>query len=201
MTQTMPRPASPAQVSYIRDLTVKIPNWFELVKTVEAETVLDVLGNVNNPDPKFVSLDEAKAALNVLVPLSRVAGTVQPKHDGSDDWKQLCQLLRQINPGKYALPRKSDPAEIDFFEVVERKNGVRFLNQLLGGGSKFNRKHLSNHLQACAARAILGDQKAAAKLFAEKTETCPRCFTALTEKRSRDAKIGPVCAKAWGWSW
>lgn len=200
MTQTMLRPATEPQLKYIRDLAAKVPNWYPQVDGTVGDTILDVLGNVGNPDPKFVAFAEASAALDALIPLAKAVPAVTPAHAGSDDWKQLCQLLKQINPGKYALPRKKD-GEVDFFEVIERKNGVRFLNQLLGGGNKFNRKQLSNHLQACAARAILGDQKAAARLFAEKTETCPRCSTGLTHPRSIATKIGPNCAIAWGWTW
>jgi hypothetical protein len=184
------RPATGPQLGYIRDLADKIPNWYDAVTDDQVrETVLDTLAD------KFVSFAEARVALDALVPLFRQA----PRSGNAD---RPIDLLKKINPGKYALPRKKDGV-VDFFEVVERKNGKRYLNQLVGGGivGKFNRKNLSPQLQAAAARAILADQVSAAKLFAEKTTTCPRCFTALTNPRSLAAKIGPDCAAAWGWSW
>lgn len=46
---------------------------------------------------------------------------------------------------------------------------------------------------------IAEDPKAAAMLYAEHTGHCSKCGILLTDPKSVAAKIGPDCAKAWGW--
>jgi len=195
------RPATVPMLRYIHDLAVKLELAPGDVDADVLETAFDVIGNEGSDDPKFISFAEARKALDVLIPLHRAREDA--RRCPVRGLPELGELLKQINPGRYALPRKKDGV-IDCFEVVERKDGRRFLNQLLGGnvaGTKFHRKHLPIELQAAAARAILGDQKAAARLYADTYCECPRCGVALTHPRSRTARIGEVCAKAWGWTW
>jgi hypothetical protein len=200
-------PASTNQIKYIADLATKIENWDTLIKNPGAvETIFDILGNVGNPNPKFVSLNEAHIALDEFYTVTlqlKAKSAPTPHVTKKSQVVGLDALLTTIKPGRYALPRKADGV-IDCFEVVKWKNGKRFLYQLLGGnisGSKFHRKYLSQELQGAAGRAIAAYQKAAAWLYAETYCECPRCHVALTHPRSKKAHIGQTCAKEWGWPW
>lgn len=194
------RPATERQIAYVRSLAEQLNLAPGDVDDAVYETALNALANVDSPDPKFISFAEASAAIDALKPLVRAKRLAQQPVTMS---VMLAEQLAQINLGRYALPRKKDGV-IDCFEVVERKDGKRYLNQLLGGnvaGTKFRRKYLPVNLQVAAARAILADQKASAELYADTYAECPRCYAALTHPRSRAAKIGKACADAWGWTW
>lgn len=195
------RSATPPMVRYIRDLAAGLELKACDVDSEVLDTVRDVVYNESAARPRFIAFADARRALNVLVPLLRARENARsrPIHG----LLELNELLRQVKPGRYALPRKSDRV-VDFFEVVERRDGKRYLNQLLGGSvasSKFHRKHLPIELQAAAARSILDDQRAAARLYADEYHECPRCGVALTHPRSIAARIGKVCASEWGWTW
>lgn len=194
------RPATERQIAYVRSLAEQLNLAPGDVDAAVYETALNALASVDSSDPKFISFAEASAAIDALKPLVRAKRLAQQPVTMS---VTLAEQLAQINPGRYALPRKKDGV-IDCFEVVERKDGKRYLNQLLGGnvaGTKFRRKYLPVNLQAAAARAILADQKASAELYADTYAECPRCHVALTHPRSRAAKIGKACAAEWGWTW
>lgn len=197
---TAARLATRPQIKYIADLLEQIPEWHKKITGNVLVTALNVRDNDTETCEQYIAFDEASAALNVLVPMRRQHVMLSAAKKASD--AGLAQLLKQINVGRYALPRKSDGV-VDTFEVVERKNGKRYVNQLVGGGhgSKFNRKMLTTGLQAAAARAILQDQKAAAQLYAKTYTECARCGTALTHPRSQAALIGKHCADQWGWIW
>ena len=197
-------PASPKQVDYIRDLTAGRPEWQSVITGPAAETIFDVLGNVGSSDPKFITTHEASAAIKALLrvrPVSTVTATLKQV---TSKFIDLQTALAKLHVGHYALPRKADGV-IDFFEVIERegKNGkpTRYLNRLLGCPGDWNREHLSVDLQAAAARAISGDWVAAAQAYATHFQTCAKCDAPLSHPRSRVAKIGPKCAKDWGWKW
>lgn len=191
-------PASPAQTSYVTDMAGRC-DWSTSLDGPTYETVEMILGNVGNPDPKFVASHEASAAIRALMPLQSPRYAKSPRQPAAE-FVALQEQLRKLNVGRYALPRRST-GEWDFFEVVEKASGARYLNRLLGSPGDYNREHLSVELQAAAARAISGDWVAAAHAFAERTRHCAKCGTALTHARSLAAKIGPKCAKEWGWTW
>lgn len=203
LTSTTPK-ATRRQVEYINDLLMQVPDWRTRLYGRTLRTALNAAENSVEICVAYMTRDDAANLLDTLIPMRptklRMSRTSQQP---IDSFAQLQAALKQINPGRYALPRKKDSV-VDFFEVVERKNGTRFLNQLLGGNiacTKFHRKHLSNEMQAAAARAITVDQTAAAKLYANTYHECPRCGVALTHPRSIAASIGEACAKAWGWAW
>lgn len=193
------KPATEKQTTYVRDLVAQRPGWSTVLTGQVAATVQDLLFNaaaLEHPDlqePRFVSTKEASAAISALLGLGR-----QTEPNGH---LKLQLLLENLNVGKYALFRKDDSGVLDFFEIVERKNGKRYLNQLLGCPGDWNRKHLPADLQRAAARAIAGDWVAAAKQYAEHFQACARCDAPLSNPRSRAAKIGHDCAQVWGWPW
>lgn len=200
-------PATNPQVELIKALVSERPNYHQHLAGQAAETVHDVLGNVGNPDPKFVSLREARAAIRALLTVAKPGAAAQRSglRQAASKFTALQEQLRKLHVGHYALPRRADGV-LDFFEVVERdgKNGrpgARYVNRLLGSPGDWRREHLSVDLQAAAARAISGDWVAAAKLYADHFQTCARCDAPLSNTRSRAAKIGHDCAKIWGWKW
>jgi len=192
---TISRPASDKQIKYVVDLADK-RNFQGHVSAQTLDVILRARVRQSPPKfvaPPFVSAADASDAIDALLRCRPIAASSTTG----------IELLRQIRPGRYALPRRSDGA-VDAFEVVERPNGKLFLNQLLGGnisGAKFHRKYLPAQLQAAAARAISADQDASAKLYADTYCECPRCGAALTHPRSRAARIGKACADVWGWTW
>lgn len=201
---TTVRRATLPQIKYISDLLNELPLWHVNLTGRARDTALNVWANTADQCVERITITDASDTLDALLKLRRDArSSAKPSATSHHGAPQLSQALKQINLGRYALPRKKDGV-VDAFEVVERPNGQRFLNQLLGGnvsGTKFHRKRLNVALQAAAARAILVDQKAAALLYADTYCECPRCGVALTHPRSKLAKIGKVCAGEWGWVW
>lgn len=208
MITTDTRHATGPQLELIRNLAAERPAWQDQLNGQPYETVFDILGNVGNPDPKFVSLFEAKAAIKALFAVAKPTQMLKPTQtlkSATTGFIELQTLLRTLQVGHYALPRKVDDV-LDFFEIIERpdQNGkppTRWVNRLLGYPGTWNRDKLSINLQAAAARAISGDWVASAKLYATHFQTCARCDAPLSNPRSRAAKVGHDCAKIWGWKW
>jgi len=128
------KPASERSIKFLTDLATK-RDWRNVLQGQLYETALDALGNVGNPDPKFISQREASKAIDALLkikPPAQVVGVGVNTHVGfaAVDHSLLTQVLATLPLSKYALPRRSDPTIWDFFEVIERKNGTRYLNRL-----------------------------------------------------------------------
>jgi hypothetical protein len=202
MTQTavLPKLASRKQIKYVADLAAQRNTTGKIMQPVEVtikRAILIAKSLEVNPRTDFDSLvtaagitgRHASVAINALL-------KIKPTPKTSDDFTSLQELLKNVPDGFYALPRKVDGVW-DFFEVRTKAKGARWVNQLLGG----NRKMLNLSFQSAAARAIGTDHKAAAVAYATHSKNCPKCGTQLTTPRSLQAKIGPTCAKAWGWSW
>lgn len=201
LTATTPG-ATGRQVDYIRDLAAKRSTWQTFMQVgdlvAEAETVFDVLGNVGNPDPKFISRREASAAIDALLRVRPDAPTA-PRSDVPAG--ELAALLAAVPLSRYALPRVADPEVLDFFEVVERKNHRRYLNRLLGCPGDWRREHLDTRLQALAARHIGEDPVAAARAYSLHFTRCARCEAPLSDPRSRACGFGHDCAQHYGVKW
>lgn len=101
---------------------------------------------------------------------------------------------------KFALPKK-DGSGITFFEIVERKNGRRFVNMLVGHPGSWLRQNISAAMQQAAARAFHADEKTAMDLYADEFTVCSKCDSPLSDERSRAARLGPVCAGNLGFTW
>jgi hypothetical protein len=198
-TTLQPKLASLKQVKYIVDLANqrivagKVTQPVQLV-VEKAKRIVLMLPTRSFDDLVLqagVTGQHASVAIDALLAIKP-----EPKPGTAGDYARLQAVLENIPEGFYALPRKVDGVW-DFFQVVTKAKGARWVNQLVGG----NRKILSLTMQAAAARAIADDQKAAALAYAKWTKNCPKCGTRLTRARSLAAKIGPSCAKAWGWAW
>lgn len=71
-----------------------------------------------------------------------------------------------------------------------------YLVALVGNGERY--MGTQGSAGAILAR-IAEDPKVAAMLYGEVTGHCSKCGAELTDPKSVAAKIGPVCAKTWGW--
>lgn len=204
MTQgaVLAKPASLKQIKYIANLAAQRHIVGRVTQPVEVIVNLAtaIMKRLEvNPAADFdiaikvtgITTRHASVAIDTLLKIRP-----EQKVSGTDTFAELQILLQGVSDGFYALPRKIDSVW-DFFEVVTKKDGARWVNQLLGG----NRKMLSIPMQSAAARAITSDWKAAALAFAERTKRCPKCHTRLTHPRSLVAKIGKKCAGDWGWPW
>lgn len=181
--------ATERQVDYIRDLAVQRDWKTQLFGEggTSYETVTDVL------DGKVIGKQAASAAIGDLLKCRPVITAAATVTGIQSDLAQLRDLLTEIPPSKYALPH-ADGNGITFFEVVERRNGARYLNQLVGAPGDWRRMtNLSVRLQLYAARHIAEDCKTAAKLFADAHGVCAKCGSPLSDATSRSRGIGPVC--------
>jgi translation initiation factor 2 beta subunit (eIF-2beta)/eIF-5 len=191
-------PATEKQVAYVRDLAAK-RDWH--VTDPCADTIVDVLGNVGNPDPKFVTRSEASAAIDALLSCRpRPVESTSSLHTGFVTLAEKIKVLAELPLVKFALPR-TDGSGIDFFEVVERQNGARYLNRLLGCPGDWNREHLSVAHQVAAGHAFAKDVKAAMDLYANEFTVCSKCDAPLSNERSRTARLGQRCAEVLGYDW
>lgn len=105
--------------------------------------------------------------------------------------------LSEIPTAKYCLTYKPT-GELYFFEVVERKNGRRFVNRLIGAPGDWKRVWLDYANTAAIVNAIHRDVKGAAKSFADQFTCCAKCQSPLSDAKSRSLGLGPDCRKAFG---
>lgn len=182
--------ATTPQIQYITDL-MKSRNYSGNISPKVLSTVICVKYNSELPvgaDTLPISKTDASDAIKALLQCSSIASK-------SVGLTSVAQLLVKIPQSMYALPRKNDPNTWDFFEVVTRRNGRIYINQLIGSPGDWNRKFLPPALQAAAARAILLDPKAAAVAYAKQHGRCAVCNAHLSDPASIDRSMGPVCAK------
>lgn len=198
-TDLTDQPATERQLACIIVLTAK-RDYLGKIDGEPFETIHDVLGNQGNPDPKFVSKREASVAIDALLrcrPVTVVPGSIKFNDRITDE---LTQVLAALRPGKYALPRTTDPATWDFFEIREAKSGTRYVVQLLGSPGDWTRKKLDPRLQLVVARHVAEDPRAAMLAFVEHHRVCcgPNCGAKLSNPVSLALAIGPVCRKKLG---
>jgi hypothetical protein len=176
--------ATMKQRNYIRDLSSK--------RDIDGHVTDSVLYTIDQV--RRNNLITGAAASEAISALLRCRPFPTLNTAGSATIKEKSDLLRQLPLSRYALPRK-DTGEWNFFEVVQRPNGIRYLNQLLGSPNDWNRKTISVQLQTAAARAILIDPKASAVAYASRHGRCAVCNAHLSDPESIARSMGPVCAK------
>lgn len=198
------KPASTKQTGWIRDMAAEKIGWQDNVAGDVAETILDILGNVGNPDPKFITSLEASRAIGALLAY-KPAKTAPVPGAGVSVFTRLQTVLAALKPGYYALPREDVEDTYDFYRVVEVENGPwkgrRFVNRLLGAPGGWNKVKPTVAQQLPIAKLIARDWQAAAKAYAAKHQKCARCNADLSNPRSQVALVGEHCAGEWGWPW
>jgi len=118
------------------------------------------------------------------------------------DRTSLNAVLASIPASRYALPnvgagKAADGSWLrwDFFEVVERRGGRRYLNRLVGAPGDWSREWLSLTLQTYAAGHIAEDPRSAAIAYAQQHGRCAVCDAPLSNPESIARSMGPICAK------
>lgn len=196
MTLALTYGATAPQTKFILDLAAGRA-WEDVLDGQLWETVFDVMGNVGSEDPKYVDRREASAAIDALLKCPKVAAPAKPSGTKAVE----ADPMQDLPLVKFALPRKDDPNEVAFFEVVERKTGRRFINRLIGAPGGWERQFLPAAHQASAARSFAADVKAAMDRYSDEFTACSKCDSPLSDDRSRAARLGPVCAKNLGRDW
>lgn len=203
LTTATPQATDP-QLKLIRDLAAERVHE-GLLNGEILTTVRDALSSVDAPGAKFISLRAAREAITVLKLLPRRAarsGSLEARTTSAGirptssqvDRAVLAALLVRLPLSRYALPRRADGVW-DFFEVVERRNGTRYLNRLIGSPGDWRREHLPMHLQIAAARSVLIDPRSSAVQYAQQHGRCAVCNSHLSDPASIARSMGPICAK------
>lgn len=192
-TTTEVKLASDKQNDYVRDLAAQRPTW----RTELDEAEVTVLGKflVGNLKLRGTAASHLIKRLLAIRPTATKSAPLPVA-----TLVTLRVTLQDVPDGYFALQHKAT-GEWGFFEVVTRKNGVRFVNRLKGAPVKWNRQWVNLDEQAAIARALAADWQTAAKAYSTLSTHCTRCNAYLDNPRSRAAKIGPKCAKEWGWVW
>ncbi len=206
MTLTLTaKPASTKQINWIRDLLAERPNWHDELNGQHYETAFDILGNVDNPNPKFIELKEASTLIGKLLTIKPSVSTPPKTGQAPSAFQRLQLLLKSLKPGYYALPREDDTETFNFYRIVEIEHGQwkgrRFINQLVGSPSGWNKIRPKMDQQLQLVRKIAVDPDGALKAYAKYHTKCSRCNADLSNPRSQVALIGEHCAGIWGWPW
>jgi hypothetical protein len=100
--------------------------------------------------------------------------------------------LVEIPPSKYALEVNG---VIRFYEVVQRKNGARYLNALVGAPGAWAWRTMNPGEYAQALKAIAANPLEAAKRYGVEFTCCGVCGSPLSDPFSVANQIGPICIK------
>lgn len=97
--------------------------------------------------------------------------------------------------GRYALEQPDNKdTPIAFYEIGWWQNHIT-IRRLVGAPGDFARQRVRDSIGQRILDAIEANPKEAMMRFADETECCGSCGSPLTNKDSRAARIGPVCAK------
>ncbi|OFW55830.1 MAG: hypothetical protein A2Y75_05285 [Candidatus Solincola sediminis] len=183
-------PATDKQVVFIDDLFAK-RDTATLTDTMRhtLTTLSEMIERAAETDKPIIIQMSRRDASYYIDTLLRCRPINSKKTD------ELNATLGQLPVSRYALPRKNDPDVWDFFELVERKNGRRFMNRLLGSPGDWRRDYLCAELQIAAARAIALDPRASAVAYAKRHRRCAVCDAPLSHPTSIEFSMGPTCRK------
>lgn len=186
-THTYKKPARFAtekQLVFVRDLIAK--RNYDGLPSSDIDLINTIIDELSRESP-VISREEVTSAINLLL-------ACRPNTQETQRINAFTSLIEKLPVSKYALPRK-DGSGWDFFEIVVRRNGRRYINRLIGAPSDWRREYLTLHLQSAAIRAISEDPKAAAVAYAERHGRCAVCDSPLSNPESIMRSMGPVCAK------
>lgn len=180
---TITRPMTAKQSKFIIELLSTRP--LDSLSDITRRRIEIVRQSIEHGYPMTSAI--AHGVISTLLGIRPVSSTV-------DQVDELNHLIARIPVSRYALPRR-DGSGWDFFEISERRNGRRYVNQLIGSPSAWRRRYLPARLQASAVRAISDDPRAAAIAYATQHGRCAVCNAHLSNPSSIARSMGPVCAK------
>ena len=170
-------PASDSQINYIVNLLQ--PN-----RILPSDYVL-----LTEDDVKAMERDEVSSKITMLktFPLKNEGG-----HGHTVKWT--------MPEGRYALEVNG---EVWFFQIDKptkgRWDGYTFIKRLIGSPGSYKKIPMAATERDKYLDRIERDPKAAAVLFGQKSRTCFRCHSPLTDPDSLARSMGPVCAGKVGW--
>lgn len=141
---------------------------------------------------------------NPVLPAPAVATPIV--HIQKLDWKELYGALSKLPKSRYAIPTSElmkdfmvQPVDNDlvFVEVREFKK-TAYMRRLLGSVGGFSRLKPAPEDALMFVRILLEDPYKYAKLFATHYSVCAKCAAELTDEKSRELGLGPICRKAFG---
>lgn len=190
------RPGTPAESStpaFVSDPATK--KQLDFIAKLRTERNTAALGS-------HVTIDVVEVDMHSLEgkPLSKaeasklINGLLQCPPKPNSNWDD-------IPVGKYALP--GNGGVVQFYEVYRpnkgKWEGFTFLSFLTGSVGDWSRSRVKPSLHDTILRRIKEDPIKWARLFGDKTKTCGRCSSPLSNIQSRAAGFGHTCARKVGW--
>lgn len=114
-------------------------------------------------------------------------------------WGGVQTTLAAIPTSKYAIESTKLPGTYVFFEIVQRKNGTRFVNKLQGAPGDWKRIYLTPAQALKVAEKVAENPTAHATKYCEIFTRCSACDSPLSNAKSIAEAMGPVCRKKFKW--
>jgi hypothetical protein len=138
--------------------------------------------------------------------LSKVDETPTPKANAWGTWRTLAAQLVEFGGrtgARFAIDTGAGAAnDLAFWWIVpgrDQYEGRYFLRQVIGGQGDVRVRMSPEAMVAIARKIIEAGPKEAMLRYGREIGACGHCGRALTNRDSRRAGIGPVCAKGKGW--
>jgi hypothetical protein len=118
----------------------------------------------------------------------------------------VSEALLDLPVANYAIPMQT--MELDFLEEsvnsdhlfvsVREYKGHKYLRRLHGSVGSFTRTKMSKEDTKQIVEILAQDPYHFTKVFGEHYKCCGKCGADLTDDKSRELMLGPVCRKAFG---
>ena len=184
----------------VRDLINQITSWkftdaFELanakntlVEIKDANIVIKAL-LCCRPTPAAIAAYNAKK-MHVSTPVVAPAPVIK-----AITWADVNAALLDVIPCKYAILKADDSGEYVFYEVRKTPNKKMSIYRLQGAPGDWHRINMTPAAALNVIARIKVDAKAAAKKYGELYTTCAKCDSPLSNAKSIEQQMGPVCIK------
>ena len=190
-TTRQPFRATDKQVKYLQDLLAKIGKDHPGVQTTRQNL------NAGHKARGYISFDEAKAALNILIPLAQSVQEAPTAPRSGSTTPQAPKTAPKVPNGSYAIVVDGT---VKFYTVNSSTEGKWAGYTFVEAHRSDDRIPVRNREHRTAIlTAIAADPKAAAVRFGRETNHCALCNRELTDEGSRAAGIGPTCAARANW--
>jgi hypothetical protein len=191
---------TPKQVNFIRSLATQRV-WEDVLNGTHCMVVKLTLRAPVDELPNVKRLDASTTITALLSCGKKNAGTPTSKTIGkpvngasAPGFAEMQNLLIQIPQSKYALT--DGHGNLYFCEVVKRKNGTYWANRLVGAPGDWKREFLNiTQSMAIGLRIMNAGPKNAAHLYCERFTRCSCCDSPLSNGKSIEQAMGPVCSK------
>jgi hypothetical protein len=151
------------------------------------------LGDVTINSPK-----EASALITLLL--------AAPKKEVVKAGNPISEALSSLPCSNYAIPTSELSMSLldevinsdHLFLSVREYKGHKYLRRLHGSVGSFTRTKLSTEDSMQIIKILSSDPYRFTKVFGEHYKCCGKCGADLTDDKSRELMLGPVCRKEFG---